>query len=54
MLAVGRQIAAAEGPPTAELGAELQRLQARLKVLGRTILALIAIAVLAMATARYW
>jgi len=54
LLALGREIASAEGPPAPELAAELQRLQARLKVLGRTILALITIAVLAMATARYW
>lgn len=54
LLVLGREIAGAEGPPAPEQTAELQRLQARLTVLGRTILTLITIAVLAMATARYW
>jgi uncharacterized membrane protein len=54
LLALGRQIAGAEGPPAPELGAEVQGLQARLKVLARISLGLIAISVIAMATARYW
>jgi hypothetical protein len=54
LLALGRQIAGADGPPAPELGAEVQRLQARLKVLARISLGLIAISVIAMATARYW
>ncbi|HEX9124163.1 MAG TPA: hypothetical protein VF984_12555 [Actinomycetota bacterium] len=54
LLALGRQVAEAGGPPTPEIAAELPALQARLKVLARTSLALIAIAVLAMATARVW
>jgi hypothetical protein len=54
LLAIGRQIAGADGPPSPELVAEMQRLQARLKVLAQTTLGLITIAVLAMATARYW
>lgn len=54
LLALGRQMAHAEGPPAPELAAEMQRLQARLKVLARTTLGLITISVLAMATARYW
>lgn len=53
-LALGRQIAGADGPPAPELAAEAQRLQARMKVLAQTTLGLITIAVLAMATARYW
>ncbi len=53
LMALGRQAAEAGGP-TPELAAEIQRLQARLKVLARTSLAFLAIAVIAMATARYW
>lgn len=53
VLALGRQIAGADGPPAPELAAELRRLQARLKVLAQTTLGLITISVLAMATARY-
>lgn len=54
MLALGQQIARSEGPPSPEVVAEVQRLQGRLKVLGRTTLGLITVSVLAMATARYW
>jgi hypothetical protein len=54
LLALGRQIAGADGPPAPELSAEVQRLQARLKALARITLALITISVIAMATARYW
>jgi NAD-dependent oxidoreductase involved in siderophore biosynthesis len=54
LLALGRQIAGADGPPAPELSAEVQRLQARLKTLARITLALITISVIAMATARYW
>jgi hypothetical protein len=53
MLALGRQIAA-EGAPAPELAAGMQRLQIRMKNLARASLGLIAISVLAMATARYW
>jgi hypothetical protein len=54
MLAIGRQMAQAEGPPSPEIGAEMQGLQSRSKVLARTTLGFITISVLAMATARYW
>lgn len=54
LLALGRQVAGAGGPPAPELGADVQRLQARLKVLARISLGLITISVIAMATARYW
>ncbi len=54
MLALGRQMAQAEGPPSPDLAAELQQLHVRLKVLARTTLGFITISVLAMATARYW
>ena len=54
LMALGRQVAEAGGPPAPEVLAEIPRLQARLKVLARTSLAFIVIAVLAMSTARYW
>jgi hypothetical protein len=54
LLALGRQMAQAEGPPAPDLAAEFQRLQVRLKVLARTTLGFITISVLAMATAQYW
>ena len=46
--------AAAAGAPRPEIGAEIARVQARLKTLARISLALIAVAVFAMATARTW
>jgi hypothetical protein len=51
---VGRQVAEAGGPPHPDIAAELSKLQVRGRKLARTNLALIAIAVFAMATARYW
>jgi hypothetical protein len=54
LLALGGQIAQAEGPPAPELGAEVQHLQTRLKLYGRTTLGLLTTSVVAMATARYW
>ncbi len=54
LMALARQAAAAGGPPSPELGAEIARLQGRLKVLARSNLAFVSIAVLAMASARYW
>jgi uncharacterized membrane protein len=53
VLALGRQMGEAGGP-TPEQAAEMARLQGRLKVLARTSLALIGVAVISMATARYW
>lgn len=54
MLALGAQMAQAEGPPAPELAAQMQAVQKRLKILARTGLGLLTIAVLAMATAQYW
>lgn len=54
LLALGTQAAEAGGPPPPELAAEIARTQARLKVFARATLGLIALSVLAMATARYW
>jgi hypothetical protein len=46
--------AAAAGPPPAAVLQEMASVQARLKLLARVALVLIAVAVVAMATARYW
>ncbi len=54
LLALGAQAAQSEGPPPAEVAQEIQAVQARLKIYARTSLAFLAVAVLAMATARYW
>ena len=54
LMALLRQAADAGGPPPPEVAEEIGRLQSRLRVLARTNLALIALAVLAMATARAW
>jgi hypothetical protein len=54
LMALGRQAAEGGGPPPPELAHEIQRLQSRLRLLARTSLVFIAVAVLAMATARYW
>ena len=57
LLAVGREIGQAaqrgDAPPP-ELAAEVPVLQGKLKVYSRAGLALLVVAVLAMATARYW
>jgi uncharacterized membrane protein len=53
LLALGRQVAESGGPPSPEVAAEIARTQARLKVLGRVGLGLIALSALAMATGRY-
>jgi uncharacterized membrane protein len=52
-MALGRQAAEAGGPST-EQSTEMARLQGQLKVFARSSLALIGVAVVAMATARYW
>lgn len=54
LMALAAQAAAAEGPPPPEVAQEIPRVQAQLKTLARAALALIVVAVLAMATARYW
>jgi hypothetical protein len=46
--------AASEGGPPPEVAQEIPRIQARMKTLARVSFALIVVAVLAMATARYW
>lgn len=52
-LALGRQVADSGVPPSAEVGAEMGAIQARLKLYARVSLGLLVIAVLAMSTARY-
>lgn len=54
LLALAARAATSEGGPPPEVAQEIPKVQARLKVLARTALALIVVAVLAMATARYW
>jgi hypothetical protein len=54
LLELGARAAGSEGGPQPELAREIARVQGRLKVLARVALALIAIAVLGMATARFW
>jgi uncharacterized membrane protein len=53
LLALGRSAAEAGGP-TAETAASIARAQERLRALARGQLVMISIAVIAMATARYW
>ena len=53
MLSIGSQAAAAGGP-TPEQAKEIGGLQGQLKVLARTSLSLIGVAVFTMSTARYW
>lgn len=52
--ALGGQIAAAGGMPTPEQGAQMERLTARFKALGKADLVLVLLAAATMATARYW
>ena len=54
LLGLAARAAASEGGPPPEVAQEIGKVQGRLKVLARTSFALIVIAVLAMATARYW
>jgi hypothetical protein len=54
VLSLGGQIAAAGDPPPADLAQELQRTQARARTLAKTNLTFVALAAVAMATARYW
>ncbi|MEO8475856.1 MAG: hypothetical protein ABI572_02255 [Actinomycetota bacterium] len=53
MLALGRQVAESGGPPAPEVAAEIGAIQHRLKVAARVSLALLIVAVMAMASARY-
>jgi uncharacterized membrane protein len=52
--AVGAQIKAAGGPPSAELMAQMHAAQERVKMIGQIDTALIIVAVVTMATARYF
>jgi uncharacterized membrane protein len=54
MVDLGDQLAAAGGPPSPEQGAEMQRLGAAIAKHSKQDLVLLALAVLAMSTARYW
>jgi uncharacterized membrane protein len=51
---MGAAVAASGGPPTPEQEAEMARLGGALERHGKTDLALLILAVIAMATARYW
>ena len=51
---VGDAVAASGGPPTPEQAAELQRIPAAIKLHSQVDLLLITLAVICMATARYW
>jgi len=53
LLAMGRQVAEAGGPPSPEMAAEIARTQVRLKILARVSFGLIVVAALAMAIGRY-
>ena len=52
-LALGRQ-AAETGGPSPEVAAQIGQMQSRLRTVARIQLGLLAVAVFAMATARYW
>lgn len=54
LLAIQREVAASGGQPTQEQAAQLAAIQGTLKVYARAALSLLVVAVLAMATARYW
>jgi hypothetical protein len=54
LLSLGGQMAAAGDPPPADLAKELERTQARARTLAKTNLTFVALAAVAMATARYW
>ena len=50
---IGRELEASGGPPTPEQPTEMSSIQERMRMFSRVDLALIAIAVVCMATARY-
>lgn len=52
--ALGQAIQAAGGPPSAAQVAELQRLDREMAVIGRVDFVMLMLALLTMATARYW
>lgn len=51
---LGREIGAAGGAPTPTQSTELQKLGREMTLIGRVDFALLSVALLAMATARYW
>ena len=53
MLELGRQVAASGGPPSPEVASEIAAVQAKAKIYARASLALLVLAVLTMAIARY-
>jgi hypothetical protein len=53
LMALGRQVAESGGPPSPETAAEMGAIQQRLKVAARVSLALLIVAVVTMASARY-
>lgn len=53
LMALGREVAASGAPPEADVAAKIGALQARLRILARTGLALLTLAVIGMAAARY-
>lgn len=54
LVEIGSEVVAGGAPPPPELIAETQQLGARIRVASQITLLLLAIAVVAMATARYW
>lgn len=54
IVALGAEMRAAGGPPSADLMARMHAAQERLKVVGQVDFALVAIAIVCMATARYF
>lgn len=54
MVDLGNEVAASGGPPTAEQAARLQEIPKELERSGKLDLTLLILAVIAMATARYW
>jgi hypothetical protein len=50
----GQAIAARNGPPTVEQGAELARLDAEMRTIELWDMILLTISLVTMATARYW
>jgi len=53
-MALAGQVAASGGPPSPEVGQQMQHLQAKLTTLAKLNLAFVTIAVVCMGTARYW
>jgi uncharacterized membrane protein len=54
IMAIGQEMATAGGPPSAELTGRMDAAQERLKVVSRVSLAFVALAIVTMATARYF